>query len=109
VIEEGDALFREAMVISMAVTIAPTVIKDPKLRKPIVDGLIGRAKMTIGDARAASAQEMSFPQSTEHQPPWITGRNQGYFGAFPLNSGGLLGVGGTFMPWEPWSLGGSAF
>ena len=108
VIEEWDDLFRQAMVALMAVVLCPVALKDPKLRITERDRQIAIAKMTIADARVANGNDAGFPQTTQHQPPWITARNGGWNqDAF----GGIGGVGtlGLYLPWEPFSLGGNVF
>lgn len=114
-IEEWDALFREAFVMMLAASLAPTVIKDKKLALAERDRLIPLIKMAVADARVANGNESGMPQSVDHQPAWITGRNwgagfgawgNGGFGAF---SGGPGGLGYYGCGFDMMSFGGSVF
>ncbi len=105
VIEEWDNLFRNCMVTALALALAPTAIEDLKLRVEERNRLSDVLKMAIGDARVASGNDVGFPQSTDHMPDWITMRSLGPWGAY----GGVAEFGcvGTYMPWQPFSLGGA--
>ena len=102
VIEEWDDLFRQAMVMMMAMVIAPVAITNEKLRFAAMDRLRPALKTAIDDARLASGNEAGFPQGVDHLPNWITARGGGAWGA----AGGGLGFGGggysgyTFFPWD---------
>lgn len=109
VIEEWDDMFRQAMVASMAVVLAPVAIEDARIRTAERDKHIAIARNTLADARAAASNEAGYPMTTDHMPPWITARNAGYWGRDGIGMAGA-GVGGTlgiYLPWEPYSLGGS--
>lgn len=106
VIEEWDDLFRQAMVASLAVVLAPVAIEDPKMRMAERDRHLLIAKNTIADARVANGNDSGQPQGVDHQPPWITARNGGWYGGDGLGYGGTLGY---YLPWEPMSLGGNVF
>lgn len=107
VIEEWDDSFRQAMVASMAVTLAPTAIEDPKLRIIERDKQLEQAKMIIGDARVANGNDAGMPQTVDHMPAWITARNGGW-GSWG-GGAGYAGTLGYYLPWEPFSLGGSVY
>jgi hypothetical protein len=107
VIEEWDDMFRQAMVALMALVLAPVAIIDPEERLAQRNAMIAIAKNILADARVAANNEAGFPMTTDHQPPWITARNSGYYGyGSDFGGGGTLGF---YMPWEPFSLGGSVF
>lgn len=106
VIEEWDDLFRQAMVALMAVVLAQVALDDPKERMAQRNAMIAIAKNAIADARAAASNEAGFPMTTDHLPPWMTARNGGVWGAYNEYAGGTLGL---YLPWEPFSLGGSVF
>lgn len=111
VIEEWDDMFRQTMVASLAVVLAPVAIDDPKLREVVRDKQIAIAKNTLADARVAASNEAGYPMTTDHLPPWITARNSGLW-AYGAGQGGIPGVGGTlglYCPWDAYSLGGSVF
>lgn len=103
-IEEWDDGFHQAMKASMAVVLAPVAIDDVKLRQATIAQLLPLARNAINDARTQSANESGFPQSTDHQPDWLTARNGGFWGA---SFGGNLGTYGLYLPWDQYSLGGS--
>ncbi len=109
VIEEWDPMFREAMVVAMALILAPVAIDDPKERITQRNLLIPILKNTLAEARLASGNEAGYPQSTDHLPAWITARNSGYYG---WGAGAYTSLGGTlglYLPWEGFSLGGNVF
>lgn len=106
VIEEWDDMFRQAMVTLMAVTLAQVAFEDPRERMAQRDKMIAIARNTIADARVAASNEAGYPMTTDHMPPWITARNSGYGARGDGGDGGTLGL---YMPWEPFSLGGSVF
>lgn len=105
VIEEWDDAFRQAMVSLLAVVLAQVAIEDPKERMAQRNAAIAIAKNTLADARAAASNEAGYPMTTDHQPAWITARNGGWFGRDGV-AGGTLGL---YLPYEPFSLGGSVF
>lgn len=94
VIEEWDDDFREAMVVAMALALAPVAIKDRKEALQQRNELIPILNNTLADAKAKAMNEAGFPQSTSFQSSWITGRNAGYlaglgYGNFGAGVGGL--------------------
>lgn len=110
-IEEWDDGFRQAMVTMMAMVIAPVAVEDPKLRLAKLDRLTPILKNTVADARVASANEAGMPQSVDHTPPWITGRNEGGWGGdrFGPVGAGVDGVGYFGCGWESLSWGGNVY
>ena len=98
VIEEWDGLFRQAMVIMMALALVNVALEDVKLRVGERDRLVPQLKNAIADARLASANEAGFPQSTDHLPIWITARSGGWGGRGGDAYGGLSGY--TYFPWD---------
>lgn len=99
VIEEWDDLFRQAFVTMLALVLLPVAVEDERARTAEYDRLVIRLRNAIADARLASANEAGYPQSTDHQPVWITGRSSGWYGASP-GLGGSLYSGYTFYPWD---------
>src|SRR5215831_9309265 len=99
VIEEWDRLFREAMVMMMALAIAPTAIEDPKIRFPAMDRIVPELKSAIADARVANGNESGMPQTVDHQPVWMTARSRGWSGATPGFDGAIY-TGYTYYPWD---------
>ena len=112
VIEEWDSLFRQAMVLMMALVLAPTAIKDPKIRTATRDRLVPILKNAIADARVASANEAGFPQSTDFEASFIRARNQGNWGwgtgAIGPGVGGSL-IGSYTCGFEYMSWGGNVY
>ncbi len=111
VIEEMDALFRQALVTAIALVIAPSVIDDPKRRFSETSRLVPILKNAIADARVANGNESGWPQSTDFEASFIRARSQwgnawGTGIGVPL-TGGVLGVFGC--GWESCSFGGSVF
>jgi hypothetical protein len=90
------------MVTMMALALAPTAILDPKIRIAERDRLGPVLKNAVADARVASGNEAGFPQTTEHQPTWITARNAwnwlGY--TYPGYGGTAAGGGYSFYPYD---------
>lgn len=111
VIEEWDNSFRQAMVVMMAMALAPVAIEDPKLRLDQMARLDPVLRNTIADARVAGGNEAGMPQSVDHLPSWITRRNNAaWWGA--AGAGGMLyggGLGDLWCGWESMSWGGSVF
>jgi hypothetical protein len=109
VIEEWDSLFRDCIVNMMALALVGVAIKDPKLAMAQRERLIPYLKNAIADARVANGNEAGFPQSTDHLPIWITGRNQGWGAG--LGGDGLGQFSGySYLPWDSsMSWGGSVF
>jgi hypothetical protein len=109
VIEEWDPMFREAMVVAMALVLAPVAIDDPKERLAQRNLLIPILKNTLAEARLASGNEAGWPQSTDAATFWIVGRNGPYagggLGGYPV-TGGTVGL---YLPWDQFSLGGNVF
>ena len=104
-IEEWDPMFRTAMVASMQVILAPVAIDNVRERESAHDKALARIKNIIDDARVANGNDAGFPQSVDHVPSWISARNGGLL----AQSNAWGAADGYFMPWEPWSLGGSVF
>lgn len=98
-IEEWDGLFRQAMVMMMALVLAPVAIKDPKLRLAWRNDAIPILRNTIADARVANGNEATTSASVDHQPVWITARNGGAW-AGGLGGGGQGLSGYQFFPWD---------
>ncbi len=109
VIEEWDDAFREAMVATMAYILTPVAVDDPKERMELRKTMLAISKNVIADARVANGNDAGFPQSTDHMPAWITARNGGGYGYGPSAVGAGAGSLGLYLPWEPWSLGGSVY
>ena len=97
-IEEWDDGFRQAMVMMMAMVLAPVALKDPKLRLAEMARLAPVLKNTIDNARLESANESGYPMTTDHQPVWMTARSSGWWGM----DGGMGGPlsGNTFYPYD---------
>ncbi len=108
VIEEWDPLFRQAMVALLCVALAPTAIEDPKLRIAERDRHILIARNAVADARVVSGMDTGSPQSTDHQPAWITARNSGWWGANGMTGLGV-GPGYYFCSYEGFNFGGSVY
>lgn len=110
-IEEWDDLFREAMVMMMAMVLLPVAIKDPKLRLAEKTALSMELKTAIADARVANANEVGWPQSTDFEASFIRARNQGafaYVGGAGF-SGSVSGLGGFGYGYDQLSWGGSVY
>lgn len=97
-IEEWDDLFREAMVMMMALVLAPVALDDPKERIAQRDKLIPILKNAIADARVANGNESGFPQSVDRNASWISARN-GWVHPWSGNNGTLYS-GYTFAPYD---------
>jgi hypothetical protein len=112
VIEEWDDGFRQAMVMMMAMKLAPVVVSDVRERQAELNRLTANLKNTIADARLQAGNEAGYPMTTDHTPDWITARNRGAGGwgggghlGFGLGAtSGYLGCGFESMSW-----GGSVF
>jgi hypothetical protein len=100
VIEEWDADFREAFVACLALTLIPVAIEDPKERLTQRNAMIAIAKNTIVDAQVANGRDSGYPQTTDHQPVWISARNSGWGAQWGGWGQGGLGAGGTYFPWD---------
>jgi hypothetical protein len=97
IIEEWDDLFRQAFVTMMALVLAPVAITDPKLRTAEIDRLRPVLKNAVADARVANGNEQGMPQSTDHQPLWISARGGWGWG----NGMGDIGTTGWyFYPYD---------
>lgn len=112
VIEEWDDLFRQAMVLMIALAIAPSAYPDQRERFAIVNELSPRLKNAIDDARLAAGNEAGYPQTTDFEASFIRGRNYGAwaagFGAgYGLGGGGGLGYFG--MGWDSLSWAGGVY
>lgn len=109
VIEEWDSLFRQALVMMMALILAPVAIDDPKLRMAEVARLVPMLKNAVDDARVANGNEAGMPASVDFEASFIRARSQGYWGN---GWGGPLGGGGAgyfSCGWESMSWGGSVY
>ena len=115
VIEVWDSLFRQAFVTMLALALVQTAIDDPKERISQRDRLIPILRNAIADARVANGNESGMPQSVDHQPPWITGRNAGAWGSewgstYPGFGGtGVLGGFGSAGGYDSMNFSGSVF
>lgn len=109
VIEEFDSLFRQALVMMMAVALAPTAIEDPKLRLAQINQLMPMLKNAIADARVANGNESGMPQSVDFEASFIRARSQ-WGGANVFGGVGPIGGAGYYsMGWDSMSFGGSVF
>lgn len=99
VIEEWDSLFRDCLVNMMALALVGVAVKDPKLAMAQRERLVPFLKNAIADARVANGNESGFPQSVDHIPIWITGRNGGWGSGFGDNGLGQFS-GNLFLPWD---------
>jgi hypothetical protein len=111
VIETWPSDFRQAMVVMMAMVLAPVAIEEPKLRMAEIGRLAPLLKNTIDNARAASANESGFPQSVDREAPWLAGRNPNWWGGRDGGFGfGDDGGGGSYScGFGSMSWGGSVF
>jgi len=110
VIENWPSDFRQAMVVMMALILAPVAIDDARMRMAEIARLVPMLKNTVDNARAASANESGFPQTIDREASWIAGRNPNWWGA----RGGGFGMddeggGSMFGGNEGFSCGGSVF
>jgi hypothetical protein len=101
-----DELFSQAFVATLASRVCLPLKGDPGER----DKQIAIAKMAVGEARVASAQETGFPQSTDREASWTrfrrTGRGRwGSWGEWGWGEG--VGPGYSYCGWESigWSDG----
>lgn len=107
-IEMWDTLFEEAMVATLASRLAIPLIPDKKLAITLRGQQIAIAKDAVGQARMANANEMGFPQSTDHTPDWIRARSGG--AGYANGWGGGDGPGVLRYGWAPMAWGdGSVF
>lgn len=97
VIENWDSSFREGLVAMMALILIPVAIDDPKERMAQRNAMIPIVKNTVDDARVANGNDAGYPQTTDHQPIWITARSSGWLGGAGA-FGGLSGY--TYFPWD---------
>lgn len=101
-IELWDDLFSQAMVSSLAEAGAIRLIKDPKLAMTIRSQEMAIARDAISQARVMDANDQGFPQTTNHQPSWITARSRGgWWGGMGGMGGWDEGPGILFNPWSP--------
>ena len=100
VIEEWDAMFREALVSMMAMVLAPTAITDKKLMIAERDKQAVIARNAIADARVANGNESGWPQGVDHIPIWLTARSQGYWSNLGGGFGGDAYSGYVYYPWD---------
>lgn len=99
VVEEWDSLFRQAFVTMLAMVLLPVAVEDEKVRAAEYDRLVIRLRNAVADARVANGNESSYPQSTDHQPIWLTARSGGLWGGY-ANIGGNLYSGYSYYPWD---------
>lgn len=110
VIEEWDDSFREAMVMMMAMVLAPVAIKDPKMRMEQMNRLVPILKNTIADARVANANEVGWPQSTDFEASFIRARSFGSWGSEGVGGWGAFGSGDGFScGYNSMNFGGSVY
>lgn len=106
-IEEWDDSFREAMVMMMAMVLAPVALKDPKMRIEQMNRLVPALKNTVADARVTNGNEASWPQTTDFESSYIRGRNSGPWGGAGW---GRFGTGDGFScGWDSFSWSGNSF
>lgn len=109
-IEEWDDLFREAMVMMMAMVLAPVALKDPKLRIEQMNRLVPALKNAIADARLAAGNEAGWPQTTDFEASFIRARSGSAWGRFGPVGWGAFGSGNGFSCGsESLNWGGSVF
>jgi hypothetical protein len=104
-IEMWDELFSQAMVAVLAERLSMPLLKDdPKAMLAVRNTQIAIAKDAIRDARAASANEAGFPQSTDQTPDWVRARRarSGFGGGWDASG---AGAGYLFGSWSPFSFG----
>lgn len=99
VIEVWDALFRQALVMMMALAVAPTAIEDPKLRIAEINRIGPMLRNAVADARVANGNESGMPQSINTQPIWITARSGGFYNGLGNGYGGGY-TGYAYYPWD---------
>ena len=98
---QWDDLFGEAMVAFLGQKLALTLCKDKKLGLALRGEMIKTAREAISEARAMSANESGYPQTTDHTPDWIRGRDQGGAGWWGGgNGGGWSGPGVLGYGWS---------
>jgi hypothetical protein len=112
-IEEWDALFREAMVMMLALALVQVIIDDPKERIVQRDRLIPILRNAVADARVANGNETGYPQTTDFEASFIAGRTSGVWGwanTYP-GFGGTMAVGGfgSYNGYDSLAWGGSVF
>lgn len=88
---QWDDLFSEALVAYLGQKLALPLAKNDKFGLAVRAELIKTAKQAITEARLTSANESGYPQTTDHLPDWIRGRNAG---------GGNYGGFGGFDGWN---------
>ena len=113
VIEEWDDLFRQALVMMMAMVLAPVAIEDPKVRMAVLAELRPALKNAVDNARVANGNEAGMPMTIDQDAAYIRARNQGWgpFGAIAFGPGGVgYNIGGYYgYGWDALSWGGSVF
>lgn len=72
-----DPMFEQTMVNMITQRIAMPLAKDQKFGLAMRDAAIRSVKDALQEARAASANEASFPQTTDHTPDFLRIRNRG--------------------------------
>lgn len=87
---QWDDLFEEAMVAYLAQKLAMSLAKDKNFGLKAQASCIAITKNAISEARAMSANESGYPQTVDHNPDWMRGRNAGagnYWGQGGFNDG----------------------
>lgn len=113
-IDVWDSLFEEAMIATLASRLAMPLlvdktapVKDQVAQRNAAAGIrnaqIAIAKDAVLRARVASANEVGFPQSTDHVPDWIRARS-GY-GGYGRGIDGPQGPGVLRYGWESMAWG----
>lgn len=74
---QWDPLMQQAAVACLAERAAVAVLPDRKIAVAERAAQIALAKRALTEARVANGNDAGFPQTTNHQPSWITGRNGG--------------------------------
>lgn len=110
VVEMWDDSFREAMVMMMAMVLAPVALKDPKMRLEQMNRLVPILKNTIDNARVANANEVGWPQSVDFEASFIRARNANSWGVLGGGGWGVFGSGNGFScGYESMNFGGSVY
>lgn len=104
-----DALFEQSMVDLLTVRMAVPLARDPRMGAAVFDRCVGQLKTALTAARAASANESAFPQTTDNIPDWIRGRRGPNWGTGnDLTGPTWSGVGYLWQGWDSLAIGGNA-